>query len=144
MNIPQKKITHLIKFNPIKREMISLNATEEENKIEEEKIKKTISFTEPNDYETKEYVKKVFKKSDNVSKILDSKYFKNSSRNNYQFNNMQINKIRLWDKEFESLVSKSNVTQENFLNEGFKAKNNIPPNFMKRGKKIRKLILKKK
>ena len=143
MNIPQKKITNLIKFKPIQREMVSLNATEDENKMEEEKIKKTISFTEPIDYEIKEYVKKAYKKSDNISNILNSRYNINPSRNNYKFNNISINKIRLWDKEFENIVSNStNLTQENNLNEGFKAKS-IPPNFMIKRKKIRKLVLKK-
>ena len=143
MNIPQKKVTHLIKFKPMERQMLSLKLTEDENKKEEEKIKKTISFTQPIDYETKEFVKKAYKKSDNISNILNLSYNKNPSRNNYKYNNMSINKITLWDKEFENIIyNRPNLTQENIINEGFKTKN-IPPNFMKKRKKIRRMILKK-
>ena len=141
MNIPKTKITHLIKFTPIKREMISLVKTEEENKIIENKIKDSISFTEPKDNITKEYVEKIIKKNDQISNALS---FDNGRIKSTKYNDIEVFKLRLFDNAFERFITNEKDYVNNKFNEvGFNSKQ-IPPNFMIKRKKIKNLKLKLK
>ena len=141
MNIPKTKVTHLIKFTPIKREMISFIKTEEEKKLIEKKIKNSISFTEPKDNITKEYVDKIIKKNDHISNALN---YTNDRIITTKYNNIEVFKLRLFDNAFERFITNERDYINNEFNEvGFKTKE-IPPHFMIKRKKIKNLKLKLK
>ena len=122
--------------------MLVLKKTEEEKKQIEKDIKNSISFTEPNDIDTKEYVNKIIKKKDQISNAL---YLNHGRINSTRLNNVDIFKVRLFDNEFEKFISNKkeyNDIINNYDDKGFKAKQ-IPPNFMFKRKKQNKTVLRK-
>ena len=133
---PHNIKTNLIKFKPIEVSKVILDDDIKE-KMREEEIKNLMSFSQPNDIETKEFYNKVIKKNDNVNSVL-----KNTFHNkNFLNDNNKINKLRLFDNQMEKFIDgKRNVNTidvyQNYNNSSFKSKN-IPPNFLIRGRKIK-------
>ena len=120
--------SNLKKFNPIETAKIKLGEDIKE-KNKEEEIKNSISFTEPNDLETKEFFHKIIKKEDNVTNILKKTFHKKIYSDNI------IHNLRLFDNEMEKNIYGKKIHKVNLSYSGFKAKK-FPPQFLVHGKKI--------
>ena len=132
LKLPHNLKTNLVEFKPIEVPKIRIGDDAKE-KMREEEIKNSMSFSEPNDIETKEFYNKIIKKNDNVTSVL-----KNTFHNQNLLNDKtKINKLRLFDHEMERFIDgKRNIVYQSFNNSCFKAKI-IPPHFLVRGRKIK-------
>ncbi len=130
LRFTQKPKTNLIKFNPIQTETFRFIDKKKE-KTKEEEIKNSMSFKDPNDFETKQYYNNIIKKYNNVDLCLSK-----TLNNNFLSEKGKIYQLRLFDNQLEKFLDgKKYIKLKESYYGGFKTKI-IPPQYLVHGKKI--------
>ena len=136
LRFTQKPKTNLIKFNPIQTETLRFRDRTKE-KIKEEEIKNSMSFKNPNDFESKQYYNNIIKKYNNVDLCLSK-----TLNNNFRTEKGKIYQLRLFDNQLEKFLDgKKYIKFNESYYGGFKTKI-IPPQYLVHGKKINLKLLK--